>query len=175
MNEFKRQVTATHYACLKALAPYVSFETCQSVVIQVKRKADTHAFFQMLMSRVETDFHSQIHRPSKTREAIQELLKLDTFCLNDEFKEEIQEIAKRIGVTKKDVEGVLKMMNVESKRTNQGRMKRVDGVQSVDDMAQKFGLSHEQVIEGLINMAKSKGALYEKATRAELRKEGFTA
>lgn len=175
LKAFKRQAAGIHYSCLSKVSSILSFEACQNVVSTVNGRVDTHKAYQALDRFVEGAYLLQVHRPSKSREALLLALNLGEgkYLESKTFAKQEKEIAKKIKVQQKDIREVLKMANIEQTRTKHERKKRVAGFKGVRVIAEENNLTHAQVIEGLINLARRKGQTYETATKAQIRKEGF--
>lgn len=168
LNEFKEKVLPIYFACLYQITKLADYKTCMRIVTQVKRKADTHAFFNNIHFLTDVIYLLSVDRPSKTRNVLQLLLKLDEFLLNAEYEESLKKIAKRTRTATKDVKEVEKMLNTERTRNKKERFKRVAGVITVESIAEQFGLPVETVKQVAVNYAKTKGKTYEQVVRSKL-------
>ncbi len=154
LNEFKSQIIPAHFKCLQGITKIADYETCKIIVSQVKRDADTHSFYNRIRSLTESIYLNSINRPNKTKNVLMQLLSLDSFITNDEYKKFIEHIAKKTRLKEKDVKEVEKMVLFEQNRTKKERLKRITGTITVDYIAEKFNLSDEKVKEIALNYAK---------------------
>lgn len=168
LDEFKEKVLPTHFACLYQIAKLADYKTCMKIVTQVKRKADTHAFYNSIRLLTDAIYLLSLDRPSKTKNVLQWLLKLNDFLQNEEYEESLKAIAKRTRTTTNDVKEVEKMLNIERSRNKKERLKRVAGVVTAESIAEQFGLSVETVKLIALNYAKTKGKAYESVVRSKL-------
>ncbi|EGE1848529.1 hypothetical protein DL988_22020 [Shigella flexneri] len=154
LNEFKSQVIPAHFKCLQGITKIADYETCKKIVSQVKRDADTHSFYNSIRSLTESIYLNSINRPNKTKNVLMQLLSLNSFITNDEYKKFIEHTAKKTRLKAKDVKEVEKMVLFEQNRTKKERLKRITGTITVDYIAEKFNLSDEKVKEIALNYAK---------------------
>jgi hypothetical protein len=168
LNKFKEEVLPIHFSCLFQLTKVADYQTCHKVVCQVKRDADTHSFFNSIRYLTDALYLHSINRPSKTRNVLERLLKLNEFLLNQDFEDMLLEIAKKTRTTKKDVKEVEKMLEVEKKRDMYGRYRRVTGIITVESIAEQFGVPVDAVKKAALKYAKTKGKTYESVIRTKL-------
>lgn len=154
LNEFKSQVVPAHFSCLKRITKIADYNTCKKIVSKVKRDADTHSFYNSIRYLTETVYYNAVNRPSKTKSVLMQLLSIDDFVTNDEYKELIVRIAKKMRIKPKDVKEVEKMVLFENHRTKKERLKRVTGTITPEHIAEKYDLPVEKVKEIALNYAK---------------------
>lgn len=156
LHEFKSNVVPAHFSCLQRITKIADYETCKKIVSQVKRDADTHSFYNSIRHLTETVYYNAINRPSKTKSVLMQLLSIDEFVTNEEYKELIERIAKKQRIKPKDVKEVEKMVLFENERIGKqrARVKRVSGTITPEHIAETFGISVEKVKEISLNYAK---------------------
>lgn len=154
-NRFKAAVIPRHYACISRLSKIADYDTCKRVVSNVRRDADTHSFYGDIKNLVDVMYFKAMDRPSKTKKVILELLELNEFMPNEEYKKAIEGIAKKNRVAVKDVKAAEKMVIVEGKREGKERtrLKRVSGTVTLDYISQKHDLHKQKVGEIVRNYA----------------------
>lgn len=157
LNAFKANVIPAHYSCLQRLYKIADYETCKKIVSQIKRDADTHAFYNSIRHLAETIYYNAVDRPSKTKKVLNKLLAIDDFVTNDEYKAIIEQIAKDTRLKAKDIKEVEKMILFENERQGKDRTraKRVTGTITVEHIAETFGIPIEKVKEITLNYAKT--------------------
>lgn len=169
LTDFKKESIPAHYACIKRLSSVADYEMCKKVVLQVTRDADTHRFYNNIRHLVETIYYQSVNRMHKTKTVLEKLLKLDQFLSNEEYKDEIQRIAKETKVKMKDVKEVEKMVLLETARTYNGRLKKVIGTITAESIAEAFQIPERKIHEVAINYAASqKTPAFERVIRIKL-------
>ncbi|MDX8367841.1 DEAD/DEAH box helicase, partial [Cytobacillus sp. IB215665] len=167
LNEFKQSVLPMHYSCLFKLTKVADYPTCKKVVAQVKRDADTHAFYNAVRNLTEANYLMALSRPSKTKRVLVGLLKLNEFLPNEDFEMRMKKIAKKTKTTKSDVKLVVKMLEIEKARTESVRSKRVVGIVELESIAEKFELSTVIIQSVALNYSKAKGKTFEAVIKSK--------
>lgn len=154
-RSFKMASIPIHYACISKLSGIADYNTCKKVVCSIKRKADTHAFYNDIKNLVDIMYFHAVNRASKTKSIVNKLLELNEFMTNDEYKKAIEKIAKKARVSPKDIKAVEKMVVFESEREGKQRtrIKRVSGTISLDYISSKHKISKQKVGEVIKNYA----------------------
>jgi hypothetical protein len=168
LSQFKKIVSHNHYFCIAGLCNIADYETCRKVVVQVKRKADIHAFYKDIRGLAESLYLKSLNRPNKTKQVLTHLLKLDEFITNDDYKKITGQIAKKLKVSKKDIGEVENMLLFENKRTKKERMKRVAEPITAESIAEKYGLTVDEVKKTTLNYAKTRGKTFESVVKTKL-------
>lgn len=168
LQEFKQLVSPHHYACLFNLTKIADYESCKKIVVQVRRDADTHSFYNKIRYLTEGFYLMSLDRPSKTKNVLEKLLGLSNFLPKQQYEKQIARIAKQTNTTPKDVKEVEKMVQFEQTRTKVERFKRITGLLTVDSIVNTFGLKSEVIQQISINYANSKGKTYEMVVGSKL-------
>lgn len=109
LSEFKELVLPEHYSCIKELYKYVPYETCKQLVVNVKRKCDTHAFMNRIRAIVDVWYFASFNRRTETKrtyEAFLPLLERGPIELK-ELKLIIQQVATQQRIDKESAKKVL--------------------------------------------------------------------
>lgn len=168
LNEFKKTVSSNHYSCLSGICHLANYEICRKIVVQVNRKADIHSFFKSIRGLAESIYLKSVNRPSKTRQVFKGLLQLNEFMSVDDYKKILKQMAKKLKINVKDVEEVENMIICENKRTKKERMKKVSEPITPEYIAEKFGLSVDEVKQVTLNYAKTRGKTFETVVKTKL-------
>lgn len=155
INDFKASVTPAHFACVQRLCKIADYEVCKKVVVEIKRDADTHNFYNKIRHLTETMYYTALNRPSKTKNVLESLLTINDFVTGEEYKDLLKKIAKANRVKTQDVKAVEKMLLFESSRKKRVRLKRVVGPITIEHISEAFGLSLTGVKEVALNYARS--------------------
>lgn len=149
INGFRKATIPRHFACISTLIKIADYETCKKVVSSVKRDADSHAFFNSISSVIDANYFLSVNRPNGTRKVFLELLKLDEFMTNQEYKKELERIAKKVKLTVKDVKSVEKLVIFEKKRLPKvgTRVKRVVSPITADHIADTHDITVSKIYE----------------------------
>lgn len=151
INGFKKAVIPRHFACISTLSKIADYETCKKVVSGVKRDADSHAFFNSISNVIDTNYFLSVNRPLPTRTAFLKLLELDEFMTTQEYKKELERIAKlkKVKLAVKDVKAVEKLIVFENKRLPKvgTRVKRVLSPITVEHIAETHDIPVSKIHE----------------------------
>lgn len=148
-NQFRQAVIPRHYACLSRLSKISDYETCKEVVSKIRRDADTHSFYNEIRNLVDVIYFQSVNRPSKTKSILMNLLKLNEFMTNPDYKKAIEKIAKKSRVAAKDVKEVEKMLIIENDREGKQRtrVKRVASTITLDSISRNHELPLRKVAD----------------------------
>lgn len=170
LTEFKKCATSMHYSCLRKLVTIAPYDTCKKVVANVKRRADTYAFFDAIQALSEALYLQSINRPSKTKQVLSLMLELNDFLTKDDYKKALIKIAKKAKIEVTKIKGVEKMLSFEHKRTKKERSKRVNGILTVEDISNEYGISVDEVKNVVMNYAQSRGETFASVVKTKLYK-----
>lgn len=142
IESFRQAVVPRHFSCIERLITFADYESCKKIVVSVKRDADTHSFFTDIRNLIDVSYFKSINRPSKTKKIVTNLLKLNKFMTNEEYKTAIAKIAKQTRVSMKDVKSVENMIVFEHSRKGKERtrVKRIVGTISLDSIVDKHDI-----------------------------------
>lgn len=148
ISEFKKAVLPRHFACISGLSKIADYETCKKIVSNVKRDADSHAFFNAIRSVTDANYFSKVDRPNATRTVFLKLLELDSFMTTQEYKKALDRIAKQVKKSAKDVKMVEKLVVFENKKVSKGtRVKRVAAPITIDHISETYDIPISTVNE----------------------------
>lgn len=154
LNEFKKQVSPAHYSCLNRLHKIATYEICKVIVQQVKRDADTHAFYNGIKAMIDIGHFCSINRGTPTRKVFLELKKVTDFIASADLKELIEKkLPKRLKVSKTDIKEVLKMFVQTHERNMKERFTKLSPI-TPEVLANQYGLTVNQVKECMKNYLK---------------------
>lgn len=67
LSQFKNFVLPEHYACIKGLYQFASYETCKKIAMGVTRKCDTHAYMNRIRAIVDVWYFDSFNRRTETK------------------------------------------------------------------------------------------------------------
>ena len=110
---FKTKVHSTQFSAMMRLCPISDYETCKHIGENIKKVADTHVFFNDIVSLVEIAALEYSNKTSVTKKVFQELLKLEGESYpSADFKVMINStIPKKLNVQASDVKAALKLFH----------------------------------------------------------------
>lgn len=121
---FKMMVHPTQFNAMKRLCPIADYETCRQIGMNIKKVADTHVFYNDIVSLVEIAAFEHSRKTSVTKKVYRELLKIEgkTYASAD-FKEMMKyDFPKKLKVQESDVKEALKLFHSSHSRTKTERL-----------------------------------------------------
>lgn len=121
---FKMMVHPTQFNAMKRLCPIADYETCRQIGMNIKKVADTHAFYNDIVSLVDVAAFEHSRKTSVTKKVYRELLKIEgkTYASAD-YKEMMKyDFPKKLKVQESDVKEALKLFHSSHSRTKTERL-----------------------------------------------------
>ncbi|PAV29258.1 hypothetical protein CIL05_12745 [Virgibacillus profundi] len=151
IEQFENEVLPMHAACIKGLYEILGYRSCKIAVMNVNRKADTHSLKNDIRYMMDYAYMYIYGLKTKTWKILSSLLNISEFISNDDYKEEVEKIAKKHRVSVKEVKSVERMVNIETRKSNGVRQKRT-GVKTIYGLAEKHELEWKEIIHAMENL-----------------------
>ncbi|MEK4128537.1 DEAD/DEAH box helicase [Solibacillus sp. FSL W8-0474] len=121
---FKMMVHPTQFNAMKRLCPIADYETCRQIGMNIKKVADTHVFYNDIVSLVEIAAFESSKKTSVTKKVYRELLKIEgkTYPSADFKKMMKYDFPKKLKVQESDVKEALKLFHSFHSRTKIERL-----------------------------------------------------
>jgi len=157
LQAFKKLVLPRHYQHLSRTTNYIGFETCLHLVRQVQDDGRTHAFMNDVGALIDIIYFGSLKRKNKNQQVIEEYLKLNELVSNEEYKDMMKAVAKKVKLKVKDVTAFKHYFIYEEVRQgkNRERFKRVVGTITIEHVADKYKLEIGTLKQIMINYANS--------------------
>lgn len=148
IEEFEKKVLPMHSACIKGICNLFNYDVCYQTVINVQRNADTHLLRNEIRYMMDYCYNQIYGLRTKTWRILNDLLQINEFIPNSEYREEISRIARNRKVSIKEVKKVEKMVDIVRKRTGNSRLRKVQG-KTFPRLAEKHGITIREVINAM--------------------------
>lgn len=148
LDQFKEQVLPEHFACIQGLYRYASFDVCQQIVVNVKRKADTHSFMNRIRAIVDIWYFASFNRRTETKKTYEAFVEATSNVMESaELKALTMQIVRKQKITEDVAKQVMNrfffQINTRDKETRYTQLEVI----SVESVAKEHRLPVSAVVD----------------------------